>query len=97
MFVGNEEHTKLKQRTIYQVVEKKLQPQSTFSHHEYRYRVAFDFENPVGQTSELISHWGTRGLKKLSLVDVGFMRLAFDNFIREWARSQGADDTDDVR
>jgi hypothetical protein len=28
---------------------------------------------------------GTRELKRLTLVDVGIMRLAFDNFIKQWS------------
>jgi hypothetical protein len=43
----------------------------------------------------------THEMKKLGLLDLGILRLMFDNFIREWTRSQGVNvehmpTTDDV-
>lgn len=96
MFIGDEKHSQLHNRIVYQVVEKKEALASSFSHHEYRYRVAFDIQNPVGVHVDTVSAYGTRGMRKLGLVDVGTVRLHLDNFLREWARSMGVDGSDDA-
>jgi hypothetical protein len=87
LFVGDEKSHTLKNRVIYQVVGKEEAPHSTYSHHTYRYRVAFDLANPLGTSlDDTHTGLGTRGMKKLSLVDVGTLRLRLDSFLKEWAR-----------
>ena len=56
----------------------------------YHLRVAFDFERPMGQAIGTVT-WSDHELRKLTLLDVGVIRLSFDNFIREYAREQGAE------
>lgn len=89
LFVGDEKYSSLHRRIIYQVVAKEDAPGSSYSHHSYRYRVAFDFENPTGSSTDITSALGTRGIKKLDLIDLGTLRLHYDNFLRWWAVTQG--------
>ena len=83
--------TMMKPRVIYQVIERK-EPEQHASYAQYRFRPVFDIANPVGITVESVGFMtATREMKKLNLLDLGILRLTFDNFIRDWTRSQGAD------
>lgn len=82
------EYSQFHRRVVYQVIEKEPAKESTYSSNNYRLRVAFDFENPMGTDMNSVSHLGTRDFKRLALLDVGVLRLLFDNFIREWSASQ---------
>jgi hypothetical protein len=90
VFVGDEKHqAELRNRVVYQVVHKELAPASSYSHHRYHYRVAFDLQNPSGTAADTVTALGTRGMKKLSLTDLCIIRLVFDNVIKEHACEQG--------
>lgn len=97
MFVGSTDIFKSMHRhVIYQVVDKGIAEGSSTSNHKYTLRIAFDMENPTGShTPEPSSIYGTRSLKKLSLLDLATTRLHFDDFIRWWAKTQGMEDTGD--
>lgn len=92
------EHTTYRNRVIYRCVEKRLQDHGDgttyFSH---RFVVAFDLENPMGQPMDTIGFGSAREMKRLSLLDICTLRLHLDNFVREWAKSQGMGNPDDVR
>lgn len=96
MYVGKvTEHMPLHRRCIYKVVRKR-HPEDAQHVATYHFRPVFDFENPLGQSLDMIG-WSTlRDLRKLSLVDLGTLRLHFDNFIREWARQVGHDNADEA-
>lgn len=82
----------LKNRIIYHVVRKENKSSDLMGeYHIYYLRIAYDPEHPVGTHVKTIS-WSGSELKKLSLVDLGVMRLALDNFIREFARLHGMED-----
>lgn len=99
------EHSVYRNRIIYRVVEKrwvepKLMPSGNqvSGYHSVRFAVAYDLENPMGQSFDSVGFANIREMKKLSLVDLGIIRLTFDNFVREWAKRQGmAEPADDVR
>jgi hypothetical protein len=93
------EHSTLKNHIIYQVMSKKLEtsppitPGGTPSEHwRLNLRPAFDFQRPLGVAVNTLS-WSDHELRKVTLVDLGVVRLAFDNFIREFARMNGMEDT----
>jgi hypothetical protein len=99
MFVGDEKISVLKPRIVYQVVERTAEVSPTYSSVRYRYRVAFDPENPTGTSADTtISFSGTRNMKKLTLLDLGILRLSLDTFIREYAKHLGAElhNVDDI-
>jgi hypothetical protein len=92
------EHSTLKNHIIYQVMSKKVEttppitPGGTPSEHiRFMLRPAFDFQKPMGVAINSLS-WSDHELRKVSLVDLGVLRLSFDNFIREYARFQGMED-----
>lgn len=89
MYVGNPEHSTLKPRVIYQVVKKEAND-SKFSGTPffYRLRPAFDIQNPTGTELETTSNLSVRGMRRLSLVDVGTLRMLLDEFIKQWSGSQ---------
>lgn len=97
MWMGKpSEYSGLSRRVIYQCVEKKRRDEPS-KELVYRYRVAFDFENPMGSSLDLTNLTSSRDMKRMSLLDVATLRLHFDCFIKEWAQAQGAGDPDDVR
>lgn len=92
MWTGKEtEHSSLKRRLIYQVVSKKLEGTPPHENWRHQLRVAFDFEQPSGTNLQTIS-WSSWELKKLSLLDLGTLRIHFDTFIKWWAETQGFED-----
>lgn len=89
------EYSPFQRRLIYQVVQV-IPAAATDIHQEpkYRLRPAYDIENPVGAVVEAASFTiSSNHLKNLSLLDMGIIRLTFDNFIKEWAKSKGANIT----
>ncbi len=90
------EYASMSRRVVYQVVERKDPADSTM-YVQYRFRAVFDFENPVGTLVDPTGWMTAREMKKLSLLDLATLRLHFDNFIREWAKSVGEGNIDDVR
>ncbi len=97
---GSDYIAALKKRVIYQVVEvippADDETDEIKKYHKYKLRTAFDIESPVGTAIECFTV-SSHSLRKLTLLDVATIRLHFDQFIREWAKSQGAIDIDDVR
>ena len=90
------EYAPLSRRVIYQVIERKEPPEGSY-YVQYRFRAVFDIENPIGTVVESTSFMTSREMKKLSLLDLGSLRLHFDNFIREWAKQVCGANIDDVR
>jgi hypothetical protein len=87
------EYATLHRRVVYQVVGKEnTNPVTSFATHRYMFRVAFDFENPMGTNLDAVAYMGTRDLKRIELLDLGTIRLHFDNFLREWALKMGHGD-----
>lgn len=86
------EHCYFRHGMIYRVVNK-IPPDGTMTYSIARYKFVpvFDFTNPVGQSLDSFEYSTTRNLKRLSLLDLGTLRLHFDNFIREWAKQEGMD------
>ena len=92
------EHSTYKNRIIYRCVEKRQNENSDGGTYvSYRFVVAFDISNPLGQQLDPIGFGGVREMKRLTLLDVCTIRLHYDNFIKEWAREMGAANPDDVR
>ena len=87
----------MKQRIIYQVAEKKSAPDGYGTPWQYRFRIAFDLEHPMGVNLDMVGFMTLREMRRLTLLDLATLRLHFDNFIREWARMMGEPDPDDVR
>lgn len=89
-----------KKRVIYQVIDvippAEDETDALKLYNKYKLRTAFDIESPVGTAIECFTV-SSHSLRKLTLLDVATIRLHFDQFIREWAKSQGAIDVDDVR
>jgi hypothetical protein len=83
----------LKNRVIYQVMSRDDETDKYGNHIRLTLRVAFDLASPVG-TVIAVHSWSTHELRKISLIDVGIIRLSLDNFIREYARQRGMDVTD---
>lgn len=88
-YVGDAKYAVLNRRVIYRVVEKEQQPESSIYPYMYRFVSAFDLENPVGQHMERSHQFATlKDFRKIELLDLGIIRLVFDEFIKEWAKSQ---------
>lgn len=84
------EHCTFRHGMIYRVVGKQPPDEkSTYDITRYRFITVFDFARPVGQPVDSFEFSTTRDLKRLSLLDLGTLRLHFDNFIREWAKQEG--------
>jgi len=79
------EYSQFFRRVIYEVVGKECVKDASWATHVYKLRPAYDIENPTGTDMTTFTYMGTRELKRLTLVDVGIMRLAFDNFIKQWS------------
>jgi hypothetical protein len=92
VFVGDEKYSSLHRRTVYQVVSKVADQTASYSNNTYGYRVAFDFENPTGSSTDVIQGLGTRGMRKISLLDLATLRLHLDAFIKDFARYRGMED-----
>lgn len=90
------EYSSFSRRIVYQVVERK-EPEKDSHYVTYRFRAAFDFENPMGTLCDVTGFSTSREMKRLSLLDLATLRLHFDNFIREWAKQVGEANIDDVR
>lgn len=89
MFTGNPEHSSLHHRVVYRVAGKEPASSTSLSNHMYRFQVVFDFENPMGRDLHVATKLGTRGIKRLSLLDLATLRMRLDEFIKEWAASLG--------
>lgn len=97
MYTGKPtEYTSFHKRCIYQVIAKKDEHDSDYMS-KYHFRLAFDFENPMGSPLDTVSFSTTREMKKVTLLDLATLRLHFDNFIREWTKQMGEADIDAVR
>jgi hypothetical protein len=83
------EYSSMRNRVIYQVTARETTAGSSYSH--YRFRPVFDFENPMGTDLTVNGTMTIREMKRLTLLDLGVLRLMFDHFVREWARSQGTE------
>ena len=91
MWTGTQrEHSVFSRRIIYKVLRKKPIPGGILSSVEYELIPAFDIENPLGTVIGSTHTTWDRDLKKLSLIDLGIMRMYFDFFVKEWARQQGS-------
>lgn len=94
------ETSTLKNRVIYQVMKKTIETTEgllggkSFTSTRLHLRVVYDIGQPMGVHINT-SSWSEHELKKLSLVDLGIIRMTFDNFIREYARLQGMEDVTD--
>lgn len=99
VYVGKQnEYTSMNKRVIYRVVEKEQQDEKNTSPFLYKFSVAFDIENPLGQAIEpTISLYSLRDLRRLELLDLATLRLHFDHFIRTWAKQMGEVSPDEVR
>lgn len=94
------EHSTLSRRVIYHVIKKEEEQHEgilggkPWSSTRLTLRPAFDFdfEHPTGVNVGTVSWSTTSELRKLNLIDLGVIRLAFDNFIREFARLHGMED-----
>jgi len=91
IFTGDEKFSLLRHHLIYQVSQKEVNVGSTYSIHRYSYRVAFDVTNPTGSSVDETTALGTRGLRKITLLDLCTVRLHFDDFIRQYAQQCGAE------
>lgn len=89
MYVGNPDHSVLKPRIVYRVIDKELSEPTATSKATlfYRLQIAFDVEHPMGSTLEPTPKVSVRGLKRMSLLDLGTVRMLFDEFIKAWSRS----------
>lgn len=86
------EHSLFRHGIIYRVMNKREPENTTYmQHQQYQFRAVFDFNRPVGQPIEAFGYSTVRDLKRLSLVDLGVLRMTFDSFIKEWAKQEGAD------
>ena len=91
VWTGKErQYAMLQHGIIYRVIEKKEAENGDPAAATYRLGAAFEFCSPIGSSVDVTGLHGSRELKKLGLLDLGIIRLAFDNFIREWAGEQGA-------
>lgn len=100
VFTGKQsEYSLLHRRVIYRVVEKETRPDNELlsTRFTYRFQVAFDLENPTGTVLTTTGKMGVHDMKRLSLLDVATIRLHYDHFIKEWARTMGEANPDDVR
>lgn len=96
VYVGDSQYSSLKSRIIYQVVDKETGSDVSYATWRYRYRIAFDFENPTGTSTDTTPAMGVRGMKRVSLLDLATLRLHYDTFIQEYARYKGMEHHDDV-
>lgn len=88
------EHTSLKNRVVYQVMQVEERDSDLIGTMvTFKLRPAFDIGQPMGVAVHTIS-WSSSELRKVTLVDLGVIRLSFDNFIREYARMLGMETTD---
>lgn len=90
------EFSTMSRRVVYRVVERK-DPTDESNYVQYRFSPAFDLESPIGSSLDVTPWMTAREMKRLGLLDLGTMRLHFDNFIREWAKRAGEPDVDEVR
>ena len=97
MYVGTTAYTpSFENRVIYQVIEvSETTPSSTEDKpcYVYKLRAVFDIKNPIGNTVDTLT-WRSSSVgnfKRLTLLDVGIIRLKFDSFIKEWVKSLGTD------
>lgn len=90
LWVGKpSEYATFHRRLVYQIVEI-VHLENSAATCSYRLRPAFDIENPIGCTVETTGYPVMSAyLKKLTLLDVGIIRLKFDSFIKEWAKNLG--------
>lgn len=101
VWVGKQtEHSTLKNRIIYEVMKKEVETKDglggiPWTTTRLTLRPAYDFERPTGVSVGTVTWSTVSELRKLSLVDLGVIRLTFDNFIREFARQQGMEDVTD--
>ena len=84
------QYSSIRHGVIYRIVERKVNEHDPLVA-VYRLGTAFEFTNPVGTHMELSGFSGAHELRKLSLLDLGIIRLTFDAFIKEWARTKGAE------
>lgn len=84
------EHGSFRHGIIYRVVGR-TEPgeKTTYDIPRYQFLPVFDFSRPMGTAVESFDFSTIRDLKKLNLLDLGTLRLHYDNFIREWAKSCG--------
>lgn len=91
LWVGKQtEYTFLNRRTLYQVVERR-EPEKPERIVQYRFRAVYDIENPIGTAVDATPFISSRDTKRIDLLDLGVLRLTFDTFIKEWARSRGVE------
>lgn len=91
------EYATFHRRIIY-VVAEIMHPEDPSRTRSFKLRPAFDIESPIGTVIETTGYPVLSSyLKKLSLLDVASIRLHYDNFIKEWAKSQGLASPDEVR
>ena len=89
MYVGDMKYAILQRRVVYRVVDKEQQPENASYPFSYRFTAAFDLENPLGQVIEPSCQMSSlKDFRKLGLLDLGVIRLIFDDFIKEWAKKQ---------
>lgn len=89
IYVGSITYCRLMPRVIYRVTGK--QPSSwgsdsKLSRWHFTFKPAFDmFPGSDGSDGEQTKN-GTRGIKKLELLDLGSMRQALDEFLIRWTK-----------
>jgi len=79
----------LVRRIVYRVVKREVAPATSYSKWRYTFQVAFDPLMP-GERSKQVVQIGSRWLKKLTLVDLGMLRMNYDNFIKDVTRQLSA-------
>ncbi len=97
MHVGKpERYDVMRSGIIYKCIEAKCSG-TDWRYMQYRFLPVFSMENPIGIPLEATSWQPSRDLKRISLLDLGMMRLAFDSFIKEWAKDKTSDSEADER
>jgi len=95
VYTVDDKLSQLKNHVIYQVVKKDALESTSYANHRYAFRAAFDVTSPVGDSIDSFVVLGTRGLRRLTLLDLCTIRLHLDDFIRQYARECGAESDSD--
>lgn len=92
---SSHQYAQLEHGVIYRVLERqdRASKDGESAHVSYKLGVAFEFNSPIGLSALTRTVNMTNDLKKLSLLDLGIIRMAFDNFIKQWAKDMGHEDT----
>lgn len=93
VYIGNVEFSQLVPRVIYRVTKKEPSTWGgtgeALSRWHFTFEPAFDMfsTSHTENTRSVRSKNGTRGIKKLTVLEMGALRRAFDEFLTFWART----------